>query len=117
MSDARTSPASDRLPLIADALRTAARRFGTPLYLTDAAAVASAIDELRAAFPDPWIRQYSIKANDVAAVVRLITAVPGGLGANVVSRGEWSIASRAGVPNGRITFEGIGKTDADLAAA
>jgi diaminopimelate decarboxylase len=37
-----------------------------------------------------------------------------GLGANVVSGGEWAIARRAGVPNERITIEGIGKTDADL---
>ena len=40
-----------------------------------------------------------------------------GLGANVVSSGEWAIARRAGVPNQRITFEGIGKTDADLRRA
>ena len=40
-----------------------------------------------------------------------------GLGANVVSGGEWAIARRAGVPNERITIEGIGKTDADLRRA
>lgn len=40
-----------------------------------------------------------------------------GFGANVVSRGEWVLASRAGVPNERITLEGIGKTTADLRAA
>jgi diaminopimelate decarboxylase len=34
-----------------------------------------------------------------------------------VSRGEWALAGRAGVPNGRITLEGIGKTPADLRAA
>lgn len=34
----------------------------------------------------------------------------------MVSAGEWAIARRAGVPNGRITFEGIGKTDRDLRA-
>ena len=34
-----------------------------------------------------------------------------------MSRGEWAIARRAGVPNDRITLEGIGKTDADLRAA
>jgi diaminopimelate decarboxylase len=34
-----------------------------------------------------------------------------------VSRGEWSIARRAGLPNERITLEGVGKTDADLRAA
>jgi diaminopimelate decarboxylase len=40
-----------------------------------------------------------------------------GFGANVVSRGEWTLARRAGVPNERITLEGIGKTQADLRAA
>jgi diaminopimelate decarboxylase len=46
-----------------------------------------------------------------------VTATGRGLGANVVSRGEWAVARRAGVPNARVTLEGIGKTDADLAAA
>ena len=40
-----------------------------------------------------------------------------GLGANVVSRGEWAAARRAGIGNDRITLEGIGKTAADLRAA
>ena len=40
-----------------------------------------------------------------------------GFGANVVSRGEWAAATRAGIPNERITLEGIGKTPADLRAA
>jgi diaminopimelate decarboxylase len=106
---------SDRLPALAGSLRAAAARFGTPLYLTDAAGIAAATDELRAAFPDPWIRQYSVKANDVTAVVARVGA--GGLGANVVSRGEWAVARRAGIANDRITLEGIGKTDADLRAA
>ena len=70
---------------------------------------------IRTAFPDPWIRQYSVKANDVPEIVAAVAAR--GFGANVVSRGEWAIARRAGVPNDRITLEGIGKTDADLRAA
>ncbi len=126
-------PPTDRLPQLAGFLREAAARYGTPLYLTDAATVAAATDELRAAFPDPWIRQYSVKANDVAAVIALATgaaathgAVRGGrggrgagrgLGANVVSRGEWAAARKAGVPNARISLEGVGKSDADLDAA
>ncbi len=105
----------DRLPGLSTSLRTAARRFGTPLYVTDAVGIATSTDELRDAFPDPWIRQYSVKANDVAAVVALVGAA--GLGANVVSRGEWAVARRAGIGNDRITLEGIGKTDADLRAA
>jgi diaminopimelate decarboxylase len=108
-------PEPDRLPAIAPELRVAARRFGTPLYLTEAAALAAAAEELRAAFPDPWIRQYSVKANDVAAIVARLAAA--GLGANVVSSGEWSVARRAGLANARISLEGVGKTRADLRAA
>ncbi|HEY7132144.1 MAG TPA: hypothetical protein VH440_07815 [Candidatus Limnocylindrales bacterium] len=114
---------ADRLAAIAEALREAARRQGTPVQVTDAATIGAAVAELAAAFPDPWVRQYSVKANDVAAVVGLMTGgaagagASGGLGANVVSRGEWAIARQAGVRNHRITVEGVGKTDADLAAA
>lgn len=118
-SNGPTGPAepSDRLAAIADTLRHSAARFGTPLYLTDETTIAAAADEVRSAFPDPWIRQYSVKANDAAAIIALVTAPGRGFGANVVSRGEWAAARAGGVPNERITFEGVGKTDADLAAA
>jgi diaminopimelate decarboxylase len=69
---------------------------------------------IRDAFPDPWLRAFSVKANDVAPIVARVSAL--GYGANVVSRGEWAVATRAGIPNARITLEGIGKTDADLRA-
>ncbi len=39
-----------------------------------------------------------------------------GMDASVVSGGEWELARRAGLPNGRIALEGIGKTEADLRA-
>lgn len=108
-------PDADRLPAIAAALRRAAGRFGTPAYVTDVVALDAAASAVRAAFPDPWLRHYSVKANDVAGIVKLV--VERGFGANVVSRGEWAVARRAGLPNERITLEGIGKTDADLRAA
>ena len=48
----------------------------------------------------------------------VIAAVAGhGFAANVVSRGEWAAATRAGLPNDRITLEGIGKTHGRPAAA
>jgi len=106
---------SELTPQPRAAMREAAARWGTPLYLTDANAIAAAATSIRAAFPDPWLRQYSVKANDVPAVIRLVAA--GGFGANVVSRGEWAAARQAGVSNDKITLEGIGKTDADLRAA
>ena len=99
-------------PDIADALRDAATLAGTPCYVTDLATLDRAATAIRQAFPDPWIRQYSIKANDVPEIVAEVASR--GFGANVVSRGEWAIARRAGVPNDRITLEGVGKTDADL---
>jgi len=74
----------------------------------DARAVASA-------FPDPWLRLYSLKANGLPALVREVAAA--GFGANAVSSGEIALARRAGLPPGRIALEGIGKTTADLALA
>jgi diaminopimelate decarboxylase len=112
LSFATESPIDDRLHR---ALRTAAGRFGTPVFVTDVAAIADASRAVAAAFPDPILRQYSVKANDVERVVAAVASH--GHGANVVSRGEWSIATRAGVPNSRITLEGIGKTPADLRTA
>lgn len=106
---------TERLETIAPSLRLAARRFGTPAYVTDLQTIAAAAAELQQAFPDPWLRSYSVKANDVPAVIAAVAAH--GLGANVVSRGEWAAATQAGVANERITLEGIGKTDADLRAA
>ena len=96
-------------PAVAEILRQAADRFGTPAYVTDLAALDAAATAIRTAFPDPWIRHYSVKANDVPAIVAEVAAR--GFGANVVSRGEWAAARRAGLPNDRITLEGIGKSD------
>ena len=115
-ADADAFPERDRLPDLAPALRAAARLAGTPVHVTDLVTIELAGARLHAAFPDPWIRQYSLKANDVAAVVTPVTAAAAA-GANVVSRGEWAVARRAGIENARITLEGIGKTDADLRAA
>ncbi len=99
-------------PGFEESLRVAARRYGTPLFVTDLATLDAACAGVRDAFPDPIIRQYSVKANDVPPVIGAVTAR--GFGANVVSRGEWALARRAGVPNERITLEGVGKTPADL---
>ena len=97
---------------IEESLRVAARRFGTPLFVTDLATIDAACAAVTAAFPDPIIRQYSVKANDVPAVIARVASR--GFGANVVSRGEWALARRASVPNDRVTLEGVGKTPSDL---
>lgn len=99
---------------LAAKLIEAAQRYGTPSYVTDLAVLRRCAEEVRQAFPDPWVRQYSLKANDVPAIIREVTAC--GFGANVVSRGEWALASEARLSNDRITLEGIGKSDEDLQA-
>lgn len=98
-----------------DSLARAAAVYGTPVYVLDVAATNAAADALDQAFPEPWVRHYSLKANDLPAVTAALAAR--GWGGNVVSTGEWASAAAAGLPASRITFEGIGKTDADLRAA
>jgi diaminopimelate decarboxylase len=70
---------------------------------------------VRAAFPDPWIRLYSLKANGLPPLVREISAA--GIGANAVSAGEISLAQRADVASRRTALEGIGKTAVEFEVA
>jgi len=112
---ASSSEGPDPLVHLGPTLRLAAHRFGTPVAVTDLATLESEAVALRAAFPEPWLRAFSLKANDVTGIVRRIAGL--GFDANVVSRGEWAVARRAGLPNERITLEGVGKSDADLRAA
>ena len=115
MDPAGPGEVRDRLGALAPALREIGRRYGTPVYVTDVASVEDAAARVTAAFPSPWERRYSLKANNLPALVARLSGL--GFGANVVSRGEWELATRAGVPNADITLEGIGKSDADLRAA
>jgi diaminopimelate decarboxylase len=99
-------------PALAGALREAAGRYGTPLYLYDLPRLAADGAAIRAAFPDPWLRLYSLKANGLPPLVREIWNH--GFGASAVSGGELEQARRAGVPLSVTALEGIGKSDADL---
>jgi diaminopimelate decarboxylase len=101
-------------PASEEALIEAARRFGTPTYVMDIAELERSAAAVERAFGGPWLRHYSLKANDSPALVRRLA--DRGWGANVVSAGEWALARRAGLGNSAITLEGIGKTDAVLDA-
>ena len=73
--------------------------------------------DLRAALSflaDPLIA-YAVKANPNAAVLRTLAA--DGLGADVVSGGEYRRARAAGIAGDRIVFSGVGKTAAEMALA
>lgn len=102
-------------PDLAAAARLAARRAGTPLVLTDLPRLDADAARVRAAFPDPWLRLYALKANGLPGIAGRLPAA--GFGATVVSAGELELARRAGFPDARIALEGIGKGGAELRAA
>lgn len=96
-------------------MREAALRFGTPLYLYDLPTLGSDAAAMVEAFPDPWLRLYSLKANGLPGLVRHLPGL--GFGATAVSGGELSLAARAGFPPGATALEGIGKSPADIRRA
>jgi diaminopimelate decarboxylase len=111
----RIMVADPRIHRPSHALAAAAVRFGTPVYVTDAASVGFAASQLEATFGPPWLRLYSLKANDLPALVSVLHGH--GWAASVVSAGEWQNARAGGVANDSVAFEGIGKTDAQLGYA
>jgi diaminopimelate decarboxylase len=92
----------------------AAAAYSTPLFLTFAERLVEAANELESAFPDPWIRSYSLKADPLPWIIAMLSRR--GWGANCVSVGEIAAARAAGVPNGAITLEGIGKGNEEFEA-
>ena len=90
---------------------------GTPVYVYSTATMVRHVEVLRAALaplPDPLIA-YAVKANPNAAV--LATLAWEGLGADIVSGGEYARARFAGVPADKIVFSGVGKTEPEMAEA
>lgn len=102
-------------PRLADALARAARRFGTPAYVYDLPRLDADAARVAGAFPDAWLRLYSLKANGSPPLVSRIAAA--GFGATVVSVGELALARRAGFAPGVVALEGIGKGAPELDAA
>lgn len=98
-------------------LPSIARAVGTPVFVYSTSAMRQRAHDLRAALSplrDPLIA-YAVKANPNAAVLRTLAAE--GLGADVVSGGEYRRARAAGITADRIVFSGVGKTAAEMAAA
>jgi diaminopimelate decarboxylase len=98
------------LPAIAEAV-------GTPVYVYSTATMRRHARVFRAALeplPDPLVA-YAVKANPNGAV--LATLAREGLGADVVSGGEYRRARAAGVAPDKIVFSGVGKTADEMALA
>ncbi len=97
-------------------LRAVARQVGTPFYCYARATIERHYRVFAAAFAS---RQalvcYAVKANSNQAVLRVLAKL--GAGMDVVSGGELRRARAAGVPAGRITFSGVGKTAEEIALA
>jgi diaminopimelate decarboxylase len=90
-------------------------RFGSPLFVYDAALIHERVRALRAALPPQFDLCYSMKANPNPAVVSLM--VRQGLGIEIASAGELLRALAVGCPADRILFAGTGKTTAELQLA
>lgn len=98
------------------ALPSLAAETGTPFYCYSSATIERHFRVFSAAFDTlPSLVCYAVKANSNQAVLRTLARL--GAGMDVVSGGELARALRAGVPGGRITFSGVGKTDGEMAAA
>lgn len=92
-----------------------ARRFGTPLFVYDAAVLDRAWIRLRDALPPEFAIYYSVKANPNGAIVRHFVAK--GAGLEVASVGELRRALAAGCAAQDILFAGPGKTQDELEQA
>ncbi|WP_343342993.1 diaminopimelate decarboxylase [Sphingomicrobium sp. XHP0239] len=98
-------------------LLTIAEAVGTPTYVYSAAMLRGAARSMQAALAgldDPVIA-YAMKANSNPAVLRLLAEE--GLGADIVSIGEYRRARAAGIATDRIVFSGVGKTVAEMEEA
>ncbi|HZC37973.1 MAG TPA: alanine racemase, partial [Sphingomicrobium sp.] len=100
-------------------LKAIAEGAGTPVYVYSTATMVRHAEVMQAEVAgcgggEPLVA-YAVKANPNPAV--LATLARAGLGADVVSIGEYAKARASGVPAERIVFSGVGKTEAEMAAA
>ncbi len=91
-------------------------QYGTPLFIYSRGYIQSHYRALAQAMAElnPLIC-YAVKTNSNLAVISTLAAE--GAGADVVSAGELLRARRAGVPADKITFAGVGKTEAEIETA
>ncbi len=110
LRDGVTHCESVPLPAIAQAV-------GTPVFVYSAEAMRGQARALRAALSglDNPLIAYAVKANPNIAVLTVLAAE--GLGADVVSGGEYRRARAAGIAAEKIVFSGVGKTADEMRLA
>ncbi len=93
-----------------------ARRFGTPAYVMDEAAIRrmmrTYLDAAHTYFGPDALPLYASKALSFTVIYRI--AAEEGMGVDCVSGGELYTARRAGFPAEKIYFHGNNKTDRDI---
>jgi len=93
-----------------------AQEYKTPLYIYDFDYMSAQYDELKKAFKGrKSIMAYAVKSNSNLSVVKHFADM--GSGADCVSIGEVRRAFLAGIPNYRIIFSGVGKSDDEIREA
>ena len=89
---------------------------GTPFYCYSTATLERHYRVFAEAFgSEKAVICYAMKANSNQSVLRTLARC--GAGADVVSGGELMLALEAGIPQQKILFSGVGKTEAELRAA
>ena len=97
-------------------LRAIADQVGTPFYCYSSATLVRHFKVFSEAFAGmDSLVCFAMKSNSNQAVLKTFAQL--GAGMDVVSEGELRRARAAGVPGARITFSGVGKTDAEIALA
>jgi diaminopimelate decarboxylase len=91
-----------------------ASEFGTPLYVYCEATLRAQARAYRTAAPEALVA-YGSKAFPNLALIRLFGEE--GLGADVSTLGELTLATRAGIPGERLVVHGNNKSDEELRAA
>ena len=93
-----------------------AKKYGTPLYLTDGDRIREMcsvyLEAMREAFGEAAIPLYASKAASYKEIYRIMKAM--GMGIDVVSSGEIYTASSVGFPMENAYFHSNNKTDADI---
>src|SRR6202162_5479764 len=97
-------------------LNTLADAVGTPFYCYSSATIERHYKVFAGAFADvDALVCYAMKANSNQAVIATLARL--GAGADVVSGGELRRALAAGIAPHKVMFSGVGKSEAELAAA
>ena len=98
------------------AVETLAKKFGTPLYVYSQRTLTDHFQKLdRALAPVDHLVCFAVKSNSNLAVLRTLAGL--GSGFDIVSGGELQRVIAAGGDARKCVFAGVGKTEAEIAAA